>query len=142
MKSNGKAKVLLVKHWMECHDRGVKSVAAILRDAGFEVVYVFYMSPEEIAAAAVEEDVDVIGLSLLSGAHKELFARVAELLKEEDADNIILLAGGTIPQKDIPRLKSLGFRRVFTPGASLSEILSALEEELAGRPAAGGGANA
>ena len=136
-------RILIGKVGLDGHDRGAKFMVRALRNAGYEVIYTgIRRTPEQIVRTAVDEDVDVIGLSLLSGAHKELFARVAELLKEEDADNIILLAGGTIPQKDIPRLKSLGFRRVFTPGASLSEILSALEEELAGRPAAGGGANA
>ena len=126
-------RVLIGKVGLDGHDRGAKFIVRALRDAGYEVIYTgIRRTPEQIVRTAVDEDVDVIGLSLLSGAHNELFARVADLLKEEGAEKIILFGGGTIPQKDLPLLKSLGFRRVFTPGTSMSEILGALEEEIAG----------
>jgi methylmalonyl-CoA mutase C-terminal domain/subunit len=132
-------RVLIGKVGLDGHDRGAKFVVRALRNAGYEVIYTgIRRTPEQIVRTAVDEDVDAVGLSLLSGAHKELFARVAALLKEEGAENVVLFAGGIIPAQDIPYLQSLGFRRVFTPGASMSEILSALEEELADRPAAGG----
>ena len=90
-------------------------------------------TPEQIVRTAIDEDVDAIGLSLLSGAHNELFARVANLLRQEQVEDMILLAGGIIPEEDVPHLKSLGFRHVFRPGAPMKEILSALETELAAR---------
>jgi methylmalonyl-CoA mutase C-terminal domain/subunit len=125
-------RVLIGKVGLDGHDRGAKFIVRALRTAGYEVIYTgIRKTPEQIVRTAVDEDVDAIGLSLLSGAHNELFARVAELLREEDGGNIILFAGGIIPDKDITYLKSLGFRRVFTPGSPLSEILSALEEDLA-----------
>jgi len=136
-------RILIGKVGLDGHDRGAKFLVRALRNAGYEVIYTgIRRTPEQIVRTAVDEDVDAIGLSLLSGAHKELFARVAELLKEEKAENIVLFAGGIIPEEDIPYLKSLGFRRVFTPGAPLSEILSAVEEGLIGRPATGSGADA
>lgn len=127
-------RILIGKVGLDGHDRGAKFLIRALRDAGYEVIYTgIRRTPEQIVRTAIDEDVDVIGLSLLSGAHNELFARVAELLNEEDAEDIVLLAGGTIPEKDIPHLRSLGFRHVFTPGTPLSEILSALEQELTSR---------
>ncbi len=127
-------RILIGKVGLDGHDRGAKFLIRALRDAGYEVIYTgIRRTPEQIVRTAIDEDVDVIGLSLLSGAHNELFARVAELLNEEDAGDIVLLAGGTIPEKDIPYLQSLGFRHVFTPGTALSEILSALEQELTSR---------
>jgi len=125
-------RILIGKVGLDGHDRGAKFIVRALRNAGYEVIYTgIRRTPEQIVRTAVDEDVDAVGLSLLSGAHNELFGRVAELLKAEDAPSIILFAGGTIPDKDIPHLKSLGFRRVFTPGSPLSEILAALAEELA-----------
>lgn len=142
MSASRAKRILIGKVGLDGHDRGAKFIVRALRNAGYEVIYTgIRRTPEQIVRSAVDEDVDAIGLSLLSGAHNELFARVAELLKAEDAANIALFAGGTIPQQDIPYLKSLGFRRVFTPGCPLSEILSALEEELADREAADRGAN-
>ena len=127
-------RVLIGKVGLDGHDRGAKFIVRALRDAGYEVIYTgIRRTPEEIVRTAVDEDVDVIGLSLLSGAHNELFARVAELLEQEGAGQIILFAGGTIPQKDLPHLASLGFKHVFTPGTPMAEILSALEQELAAR---------
>ena len=124
-------RILIGKVGLDGHDRGAKFIVRALRNAGYEVIYTgIRRTPEQIVRTAVDEDVDAVGLSLLSGAHKELFARVSELIKAEGADNVVLFAGGTIPAKDIPYLKSLGFRHVFTPGVPLSEILSALEQEL------------
>ncbi len=124
-------RILIGKVGLDGHDRGAKFLVRALRDAGYEVIYTgIRRTPEQIVRTAVDEDVDVIGLSLLSGAHNELFGRVSELLKQEGAEDIVLLAGGTIPEQDVPPLKALGFKHVFTPGTPLSEILSALEEEL------------
>ena len=135
----GKAKRILIgKVGLDGHDRGAKFIVRALRNAGYEVIYTgIRRTPEQIVRTAVDEDVDAIGLSLLSGAHNELFGRVAELLKAENAQEIALFAGGIIPEQDIPYLKSLGFRHVFTPGTPLAEILAALEAEFASRSAAG-----
>ena len=141
MNASKPKRILIGKVGLDGHDRGAKFIVRALRNAGFEVIYTgIRRTPEQIVRTAVDEDVDAIGLSLLSGAHNELFARVAELLRAENAETIVLLAGGIIPAQDIPHLKSLGFRHVFTPGTPLSEILSALETELAARPATGRGA--
>jgi methylmalonyl-CoA mutase C-terminal domain/subunit len=127
-------RILIGKVGLDGHDRGAKFLIRALRDAGYEVIYTgIRRTPEQIVRTAIDEDVDVIGLSLLSGAHNELFARVAELLKEEGVEDVVLLAGGTIPEKDIPHLAALGFRHVFTPGAPMSEILRALRQELSSR---------
>ena len=127
-------RILIGKVGLDGHDRGAKFIVRALRNAGYEVIYTgIRRTPEQIVRTAVDEDVDAIGLSLLSGAHNELFARVAELLAQEDAQSIALFAGGIIPEKDVPHLESLGFRRVFTPGTPLAEILTALEEELSNR---------
>jgi len=123
LKSNGKAKVLLVKHWMECHDRGVKSVASILRDAGFEVVYIVYMSPEEIVATAVEEDVDVIGMSFSTGAYDAHVPQVMRLLKERGLEDVMVLVGGLIPDEDIDWLKKQGVKGVFGAGADTNQLI-------------------
>lgn len=138
--SSGKPKRILIgKVGLDGHDRGAKFIVRALRNAGYEVIYTgIRRTPEQIVRTAIDEDVDAIGLSLLSGAHNELFARVAELLKQEGGGGIVLFAGGIIPEKDIPHLQSLGFRRVFTPGSPLSAILTALEEELGGKPATSG----
>ncbi len=135
-------RILIGKVGLDGHDRGAKFMVRALRDAGYEVIYTgIRRTPEQIVRTAVDEDVDLIGMSLLSGAHNELLARVAGLLQAEGATDIVLFAGGTIPDKDIPHLKSLGFRRVFGPGSSLAEILSALDEELATRAVGDGGAD-
>ena len=129
-------RILIGKVGLDGHDRGAKFMVRALRNAGYEVIYTgIRRTPEQIVRTALDEDVDVIGLSLLSGAHKELFGRVAELLRAEQAQDIILFGGGIIPDEDIPYLKALGFRRVFTPGAPLVDILAALEEELSGKQA-------
>jgi methylmalonyl-CoA mutase C-terminal domain/subunit len=135
-------RILIGKVGLDGHDRGAKFIVRALRNAGYEVIYTgIRRTPEQIVRTAVDEDVDAIGLSLLSGAHNELFARVVELLKHEGADNIVLFGGGTIPDGDIPHLTKLGFRRVFTPGTPLAEILSALEQELGGKARADGAAS-
>ncbi len=134
MNTNIPKRILIGKVGLDGHDRGAKFIVRALRNAGYDVIYTgIRRTPEQIVRTAVDEDVAAIGLSLLSGAHNELFARVAELLKEENADRIVLFAGGIIPEQDIPHLKALGFSHVFTPGTRFSEILSALEAELAGR---------
>ena len=130
----GPKRILIGKVGLDGHDRGAKFIARALRNAGYEVIYTgIRRTPEQIVRTAVDEDVDALGLSLLSGAHNELFARVVELLQLENAESIVLFCGGTIPERDIPGLQSLGFRRVFTPGTPLAEILGALEAELAGK---------
>ncbi len=132
MNSKRPKRILIGKVGLDGHDRGAKFIVRALRNAGYEVIYTgIRRTPEQIVQTAVDEDVDVIGLSLLSGAHNELFTRVVELLKQEGASDILLFAGGTIPEKDIPHLKALGFRWIFTPGSPLAEILAALEEGLA-----------
>ena len=135
----GKPKRILIgKVGLDGHDRGAKFIVRALRNAGYEVIYTgIRRTPEQIVRTAIDEDVDVIGLSLLSGAHNELFGRVVELLESESGGRLpILFAGGTIPEADAAKLEGLGFRRVFTPGAPFAEILSALEEELSSRAAA------
>src|SRR5882762_3460874 len=117
-------RVLLAKPGLDGHDRGVKVIARALRDAGMEVIYTgLRQTPEQVVAAAVQEDVDVIGLSILSGAHMTLFPRVVELAKQEGLDDVIIFGGGIIPNEDIPRLKELGVSEVFTPGARMQQII-------------------
>ena len=132
-------RILIGKVGLDGHDRGAKIIVRALRNAGYEVIYTgIRRTPEQIVRTAIDEDVDAIGLSTLSGAHNELFARVAELLAGEGVTNIVLFAGGVIPDKDIPALKKLGFRRVFTPGWPLADILTGLEQDLHGQCAGAG----
>ncbi|GAB3676778.1 cobalamin B12-binding domain-containing protein [Angustibacter aerolatus] len=117
-------RVVVAKPGLDGHDRGAKVVARALRDAGMEVVYTgLHQSPEQIVEAAIAEDADVVGLSVLSGAHLTLFARVVELLKERDADDIVVFGGGIIPADDIPQLEAMGVAKVFTPGATTQSIV-------------------
>jgi methylmalonyl-CoA mutase C-terminal domain/subunit len=119
-------RVLIAKPGLDGHDRGAKVVARALRDAGMEVIYTgIRQTPQMIAEAALQEDVDVIGLSILSGAHLELFPRVVDALKERgvEPDDVLLFAGGIIPDEDIPALNALGFQAVFRPGASTQDII-------------------
>jgi methylmalonyl-CoA mutase cobalamin-binding domain/chain len=117
-------RVLLAKPGLDGHDRGVKVIARALRDAGMEVIYTgLRQTPEQVVAAAVQEDVDAIGLSILSGAHMTLFPRVVELARQEGLDDVIIFGGGIIPDEDVPRLKELGVSAVFTPGARMQEII-------------------
>lgn len=124
-------RILIGKPGLDGHDRGAKYVAHVLRDAGFEVIYTgIRRTPEQLVAAAVQEDVQAIGLSLLSGAHHKLFARVIELLKEQAADDMIVFGGGVIPAEDIPALKAMGVKAIFGPGTPASQIVSTLHELL------------
>ena len=117
-------RVLLAKPGLDGHDRGVKVIARALRDAGMEVIYTgLRQTPEQVVAAAVQEDVDAIGLSILSGAHMTLFPRVVELARQEGLDDVIIFGGGIIPDEDIPLLKQRGVTEVFTPGARMEDII-------------------
>jgi methylmalonyl-CoA mutase C-terminal domain/subunit len=124
--SGGAGRVLVAKVGLDGHDRGVKVVARILRDAGFEVIYTgLFQTPENVAAAAVDEDVDAIGLSMLSGAHMTLAPRVVEEVRERGAD-IPVVVGGIIPDRDAPQLAALGVAAVLTPGASAEEVVDTM----------------
>lgn len=117
-------RVVVAKPGLDGHDRGAKVVARALRDAGMEVVYTgLHQTPEQIVETALQEDADVIGLSVLSGAHMTLFAKVCELLAAQDATDVVVFGGGIIPEEDVPRLKELGVSEVFTPGATTSSIV-------------------
>ena len=114
---------MVAKPGLDGHDRGARVLARCFRDAGFEVIYTgCHQSPEQIAAAAIQEDVDLVGLSCLSGAHRTLFPRVIELLREQGAEDIAVIGGGIIPDQDIPRLHDAGIKAIFTPGAPLQAI--------------------
>lgn len=131
-----KIRILIAKPGLDGHDRGAKYIARALRDAGMEVVYTgIRQTPEAIAAAAVQEDVDFVGLSLLSGAHNHLFPEVARNLAERGAADIILFGGGVIPVEDIPGLEAAGFKAIFTPGTPASEVIGFVEKEFAARNA-------
>ncbi len=124
MTQKGKIKVIIAKPGLDGHDRGAKVVARALRDAGMEVVYTgIRQTPEMIAETALQEDADVIGLSILSGAHLELFPRVVQELKKREMDDLVLFCGGIIPRDDRPVLEKIGFRGVFGPGASTLDIV-------------------
>ena len=118
-------RVVVAKPGLDGHDRGAKVVARALRDAGMEVVYTgLHQTPEQIVEAAIQEDADVVGLSVLSGAHMTLFAKVVALLKERDAADIVVFGGGIIPEDDIPELRAMGVATVFTPGATTTDIVA------------------
>jgi len=118
-------RILVGKPGLDGHDRGAKVVARALRDAGMEVVYTgLHQTPEQIVEAAVQEDADAIGLSVLSGAHLTLFARLLEVLRERDAEDIVVFGGGIIPEADIAELERLGVRKIFTPGTRTEQIVS------------------
>jgi methylmalonyl-CoA mutase C-terminal domain/subunit len=117
-------RVVVAKPGLDGHDRGAKVVARALRDAGMEVVYTgLHQTPEQIVEAAIQEDADAVGLSVLSGAHMTLFAKVVELLKQRDASDIVVFGGGIIPDDDLPELARMGVATVFTPGATTTEIV-------------------
>ena len=117
-------RVLVAKPGLDGHDRGAKIIARAFRDAGFEVIYTgLRQTPEQVVTAALQEDVDVIGLSVLSGAHMTLFPRIMELMKKEKLDDVLVLVGGIIPDQDIPKLKQLGVSEVFQPGVSTEDII-------------------
>lgn len=124
MESKGKIRVLIAKPGLDSHDRGAKIVARSLRDAGMEVIYTgLRQTPEQIAETALQEDVDVIGLSILSGAHKALFPRIMELVKKKGLTDVIVFAGGIIPKEDIPEMKKLGISQIFGPGTPTETIV-------------------
>jgi methylmalonyl-CoA mutase C-terminal domain/subunit len=126
-----KIRVLVAKPGLDGHDRGAKIVARALRDAGFEVIYTgLHQTPEQIVATAIQEDVDAIGLSVLSGAHNFLFPRVLELLRDNGADDIAVFGGGIIPAEDIRALKAIGVKELFTPGTSTQEIIRFVTENI------------
>ena len=119
-----KIRIVVAKPGLDGHDRGAKIIARALRDAGMEVIYTgLHQTPEQIAATVVQEDADAVGLSILSGAHMTLVPRVAEAIREQGLDDVVLTVGGTIPADDIPELKEQGVSEVFTPGSSTDEIV-------------------
>src|ERR1041385_1851394 len=122
--SNRKIRVVVAKPGLDGHDRGAKIIARALRDAGMEVIYTgLHQTPEQIVETVLQEDADAVGLSILSGAHMTLVPRVVELLNEQEAGDVIVTVGGTIPAQDIPELKELGVAEVFTPGAPTQDII-------------------
>jgi methylmalonyl-CoA mutase C-terminal domain/subunit len=126
-----KIRVLIAKAGLDGHDRGAKIIARALRDAGMEVIYTgLHQTPEQVVAAALQEDVDVIGLSLLSGAHNYLFPRILDLMKEKGLEDVMLFGGGIIPDDDISKLKAMGVAEVFTPGTSTEEVIKFLRENI------------
>jgi len=125
---NSPIRVVVAKPGLDGHDRGAKVVARALRDAGCEVIYTgLHQTPEQIVATAIQEDADAIGLSILSGAHMTLFARIIDLLKKDNASDIIIFGGGIIPDADIVELKKIGVAEIFTPGAPMEEIVTWLK---------------
>ena len=131
MKSERKLRVLIGKPGLDGHDRGVKIIARGFRDAGFEVIYTgLHQTPEQIVTAAIQEDVDLVGLSCLSGAHMHLFSEVVKQLRENGAGNIPIIGGGIIPDEDIPKLKAVGVKEVFLPGAPIHEIVEWVKDNI------------
>ena len=123
-------RIVVAKPGLDGHDRGAKVVARALRDAGHEVIYTgLHQTPEQIVETAIQEDADLIGLSVLSGAHMSLFKRVAELLEERDATDIMVFGGGIVPDEDLPALEELGVAKIFTPGATTGEITGWVAEQ-------------
>ena len=126
-----KIRILVAKPGLDGHDRGARIIARTFRDAGFEVIYTgLHQTPEQIVMAAVQEDVDLIGLSSLAAAHLSLFQRVMDLLKEQQAEDIIVIGGGIIPEKDIDKLQTMGINEVFLPGTSLETIVDWVNENV------------
>ena len=120
-----KIRVVIAKPGLDGHDRGAKVIARALRDAGMEVIYTgLHQTPEQVVSTAIQEDVDAIGLSILSGAHNTLFRRVLELLKEQGSEDIVLFGGGIIPDQDIPALNAAGVMALFRPGTPMQEIVA------------------
>jgi methylmalonyl-CoA mutase, C-terminal domain len=129
-----KIRVVVAKPGLDGHDRGAKIIARALRDAGMEVIYTgLHQTPEQIAATVVQEDADAVGLSILSGAHMTLVPKVVELLREQDAGDVVITVGGTIPADDVGELKRLGVAEVFTPGAPTDEIVEFIEGAVSSR---------
>ncbi|WP_040157418.1 cobalamin B12-binding domain-containing protein [Mobilicoccus massiliensis] len=129
--SESPLRIVVAKPGLDGHDRGAKVIARALRDAGMEVIYTgLHQTPEQIVEASIQEDADAVGLSVLSGAHMTLFAKTIELLKERDAADITVFGGGIIPEDDIPQLTELGVAKVFTPGATTTEIVDWVEQNV------------
>ncbi|MCF7886480.1 MAG: cobalamin B12-binding domain-containing protein [Candidatus Marinimicrobia bacterium] len=123
-------RILIAKPGLDGHDRGAKYIARALKDNGYEVIYTgIRQTPENIVQTAIQEDVDFVGLSLLSGAHNELFPKIVELLREQDAEDIIVFGGGVIPEKDIPALKEKGIAEIFTSGTPIKEVIDFIENK-------------
>ena len=136
MAASGRIRVVVAKPGLDGHDRGAKVVARALRDAGMEVIYTgLHQTPEQIVETAVQEDADCVGLSVLSGAHMALFPRVIELLRERDSSDIVVFGGGIIPAADIPELTAMGVAKIFTPGATTTEIIEWVRANV-GKPSA------
>jgi methylmalonyl-CoA mutase C-terminal domain/subunit len=129
--SEKKLRIMVAKPGLDGHDRGARVLARCFRDAGFEVIYTgCHQTPEQIASAAIQEDVDLVGLSCLSGAHRYLFPRVVELLRERGASDFMVIGGGIIPEQDMAMLCEAGLKAIFTPGASLDEIVKWVRENV------------
>jgi methylmalonyl-CoA mutase C-terminal domain/subunit len=134
MESIRKIRVLIAKPGLDSHDRGAKVVARALRDAGMEVIYTgLRQTPEQIAETALQEDVDVIGLSILSGAHKALFPRIMDLIKQKGLNDVMVFAGGIIPEEDVPELKKIGIKEIFGPGTTTDAIIKYVYDHVATR---------
>jgi methylmalonyl-CoA mutase C-terminal domain/subunit len=132
----GRVRILMAKAGLDGHDRGVKVVSRALRDAGFEVIYSgLHQTPEQIVEAAIQEDVDAVGLSSLSGAHMALFPKIIEGLRSRGADNIVVFGGGIIPTEDIDALKAQGMAEIFTPGATTTQIIDWVRSTIEGAAA-------
>jgi methylmalonyl-CoA mutase C-terminal domain/subunit len=130
-------RIIVAKPGLDGHDRGAKIIARALRDAGFEIIYTgLHQTPEMIVAAAIQEDVDAVGLSIMSGAHMTLFPAVVDLLREKGASEVVVFGGGIIPQDDIPRLRALGVAEVFLPGSSTQAIVDWIRQHVHPRKAA------
>lgn len=124
-------RVLVAKPGLDGHDRGAKVIARALRDAGMEVIYTgLRQTPQQIVAAAIQEDVDVVAMSILSGAHNHLFPKVVQLLKEQGADDVLILGGGVIPEDDIPGLREAGIEKIFTPGTVTTDVIEFIKNNL------------
>ena len=125
-------RVIIAKPWLDGHDRGAKVVARALRDAGMEVIYTgLRQTAAQIVAAVVQEDAQVLGLSILSGAHNQIFPEVMRLLKEQGVNDVLVFAGGIIPDEDIPALKEIGIRAVFQPGTNTDDVVALIQQDLA-----------
>ena len=127
--TTARPRIVVAKPGLDGHDRGAKIIARALRDAGMEVIYTgLHQTPEQIVETVIQEDADAVGLSILSGAHMTLVPRVVELLREQDAEDVVVTVGGTIPAQDIPELKKLGVAEVFTPGAPTQKIIDFIQD--------------
>ncbi|MCE5334976.1 MAG: cobalamin B12-binding domain-containing protein [Desulfobacteraceae bacterium] len=136
MGKDRKLRILVAKPGLDGHDRGARVIARAFRDSGFEVIYTgCHQTPEQIVNTAIQEDVDLIGLSILSGAHTYSFPRIMELLKESNAEDIRVIGGGIFPLEDIPKLKGIGIREIFEPGAKLKDITDWVEQNISPRKA-------